>query len=1031
MILLVIVLGMDVYFPLGTGLYVFHFFPVALTVLDRRKLLPYYVAIFATIAVIAGVYLTDQSAWEGHVIVRRFSAIITIWFVAVLVKSVVESRNIVNDGIWLRSGITDLMNRIRGDLTPQEITQRVLDFFADRINMRVGAIYIHKADQKILSFSSGYAFSGSDERKMIKFGEGLLGQCAVNLQNIEVNNLQKDYIKVSSSLGEETPKYLLITPLMAGNKLYAVMELAFTYELSANEKNLVHDSLESIAIAIMSSIQKVRLSDLLQKEQQLSEELQAQQEELRASNEELELQSKSLKENQIRLENQQAELEQSNQMMEEQTQTLENQKLELDEKNKELLLIQSSLREKASELEKSSKYKSEFLANMSHELRTPLNSSLILAKLLAENKIGNLTQDQIKYAEIIYNSGNDLLNLINDILDLSKVEAGKMSVRPEVVEIDYLSKSLEVSFQAMAREKNLDFRIELDSSSPKHIVTDRMRLEQILKNFLSNAFKFTEKGHVSLKIVSQEQGQIAFNVTDTGIGIASDKQEIIFEAFMQADGTTNRKYGGTGLGLSISRELARLLGGTIKVESCEGKGSQFTLILPFSLDVNEPESLEQIPTQTMSVKEVLKTNVVVENENEVANIKFSFQDDREKIGEFSRKILIIEDDENFARILMDLSHEMGFGALITPTADEGLKLAKEFIPEAVILDIRLPDHNGMIVLDMLKANPHTRHIPVHIISASDFSHSAREMGAVGYMLKPVKREQLQIAFNNLNSMMSEKHKQVLVVEDDPVQRDYIVQLISDPGIHIEAVSKATDALSKLASKTYDCMIMDLTLPDLSGLELLSKLSSENSIYSYPPVIVYTARDLTPGEEEKLRQYSGSIIIKGAKSPERLLSEVTLFLHRVETELPPERQKMLKELRYRDHSLQNKNILIVDDDIRNIFALTSALEGYGASIHVAKNGIEAIEKIKSTENLDLVLMDIMMPEMDGFEAMRKIREDKKYEKLSIIALTAKAMKDDQEKCLAAGANDYMAKPINMDKLLSLIKVWLPSHRSFSS
>lgn len=657
-----------------------------------------------------------------------------------------------------------------------------------------------------------------------------------------------------------------------------------------------------------------------------------------------------------------------------------------------------------------------------------LNSTLILAKLLADNKPGNLTEEQIKYANIIHTSGNDLLNLINDILDLSKVEAGKMTVNPEVVDLDSLKKTLEALFKPHAESKKLDFKIEVESSVPVSIITDRMRLEQILKNFLSNAMKFTDKGFVQLQIYREPKG-VSFAISDSGIGIAPEQQDVIFEAFRQADGTSNRKYGGTGLGLSISRELSHLLGGDITVKSAVGQGSTFVLTVPLEYKAKQAQASEAFSAPTPAPVTPRPKPMDAQTPTETITQTFSFEDDREKLSKHGRKILIVEDDENFARILFDLAHEMKFGALVAATAEEGLKLAQRYVPHAVLLDMRLPDHSGLLVLDQLKMNSKTRHIPVHVISSSDFSRSAMEMGAIGYMLKPVKREQLQVAFSNLSSIMGQKEKSVLVVEDDMVQRDHIVSLITDDFVNVDAVVNAKDALAKLAEKTYDCMIMDLSLPDLSGYELLAKLSNESHNYSYPPVIVYTARDLTPEEEEKLRQYSGSIIIKGAKSPERLLSEVTLFLHRVETELPLERQKMLKDLRTREKSLEERKILVVDDDVRNIFALTSALENYGAKVIVARNGREAIEKVVTNEDLDLVLMDIMMPEMDGYEAMRKLRMNKKYEKLPIIALTAKAMKDDQEKCIEAGANDYLPKPLNVDKLLSLIRVWLPHQRSF--
>lgn len=1019
-------LFVDVNTPLGTADYIFYFIPVALTVLHNKPSTPFLTALLTTILITIGYYLSPVSTNSGPVGINRAFAGLNLWLVAFMVSMIIKTRNKVLDNDWIKSAQNEMANRLRGDLSIDEIGQTIFQFFSTRTHLKAGAMYLMQESNQTLQYVTGYAFSPDQRTSSIKLGEGLVGQAAMDNSSKELVNVEHNYFKINSSLVEKTPKCVLIYPLSAENTVVGVIEIAFPYTSMHLLRPLMDQISESLGIAIRSSQNRSKLQYLLQQSQQLSEELQAQQEELRVSNEELEQQTKALKESYIKMENQQAELEQNNQQLETQTQLLESQKVILNEKNRELMISQAALEDKSREIAKTSQYKSEFLANMSHELRTPLNSTLILAKLLSDNKTGNLTEEQIKYAEIIHTSGNDLLNLINDILDLSKVEAGKMTVNPEVVEIDYLKKNLEALFKAHAESKNLDFKIEVENSAPASLITDRMRVEQILKNFLSNAIKFTDKGFVQLQIYREPKG-LSFAISDSGIGIAPEQQDTIFEAFRQADGTTNRKYGGTGLGLSISKELTQLLGGEITIKSAVGQGSTFILTLPLEYQAKTSQDDEAF-TPAPTVKTQPKSPGPAPTSAPLP-LNFNFEDDREKLSKHGRKILIIEDDETFARILFDLAHEMQFSALVASTAEEGLKLARTYLPHAVLLDMRLPDHSGLLVLDQMKMNSKTRHIPVHVISSSDFSRSAMEMGAIGYMLKPVKREQLQVAFSNLSSIMGQKEKSVLVVEDDMVQRNHIVDLISDDFVKVDAVVNAKDALAKLAEKTYDCMIMDLSLPDLSGYDLLAKLSNESHNYSYPPVIVYTARDLTPQEEEKLRQYSGSIIIKGAKSPERLLSEVTLFLHRIETELPPERQKMLKDLRIREKSLEDRKILVVDDDVRNIFALTSALESFGAKIIVARNGREAIEKVITNEDLDMVLMDIMMPEMDGYEAMRKLRLNKKYERLPIIALTAKAMKDDQEKCLEAGANDYLAKPLNVDKLLSLIRVWLPNQRSF--
>jgi CheY-like chemotaxis protein/two-component sensor histidine kinase len=661
---------------------------------------------------------------------------------------------------------------------------------------------------------------------------------------------------------------------------------------------------------------------------------------------------------------------------------------------------------------------------MSHELRTPLNSSLILAKLLAENQHDNLSAEQVKFAESIYSAGNDLLNLINDILDISKVEAGKLEVIPENTSVARLADGLRSVFEPLAADKQLTFSVDLQPGAPAMLFTDRQRLEQVIKNLLSNAVKFTEKGTVSLTISAQPNEQIAFIVRDSGIGIAADQQESIFEAFRQADGTTNRKYGGTGLGLSISRDLAALLGGSISVSSTPGQGSVFTLVLPQQYS-EQGDALRTpltfTPPPVSAPAPVAPPSIAVSPTVPVHIPRFA--DDRGKAPFATRCILVVEDEPNFAHILYDLAHELGYQCLVAHGADEGYDLAREFVPDAILLDMRLPDHSGLTVLQRLKEHAETRHIPVHVISVEDRVEAAMHMGAIGYAVKPTTREELKDVFARLEAKLTQKVKRVLLVEDDDLQRESIARLIGDDDIEITAVGLAQEALEKLRTTIYDCMVIDLKLPDMLGNDLLKRMSTED-ICSFPPVIVYTGRNLTRDEEAELRKYSRSIIIKGARSPERLLDEVTLFLHKVESQLSHERQKMLKTARSRDKVFEGRKVLLVDDDVRNIFALTSALEHKGAVVVIGRNGREAIDRLNEVEDIDLVLMDVMMPEMDGFEATLEIRKDPRWRKLPIIAVTAKAMKDDQERCLQAGANDYLAKPIDLDRLFSLIRVWLP-------
>lgn len=925
---------------------------------------------------------------------------------------------------WLRSGQTQLAEQVIGQLSSQLLGRNILQFFASYLGAVVGAVYLRDEQGSLHRVASyGLSREHEDAVQVLRAGEGINGQVAQQARVQRLDKIPGDYFKVATGLGEGTPNSILVMPARNDDGINGVVELGFMRELDERDVEFLELVGNSIGTSIEAARYRQRLQEVLAETQQLNEELQVQQEELKTANEELEEQSRVLKESQAHLEIQQAELEQTNEQLAERTDALADQRDALDLKNTELNEAQVQLEERASELQRSSKYKSEFLANMSHELRTPLNSTLILAKLLAENAEQTLTAEQVKFAESIYSAGNDLLHLINDILDISKVEAGKLEVRPENMRVSSLVDSLRTMFTPLAADKGLGFSIAVSDDAPTSLFTDRQRIEQILKNLLSNAFKFTEAGSVSVNITLQPGEGIAFHVRDSGIGIAADQQQGIFEAFRQADGTTNRRYGGTGLGLSISRDLAALLGGYISVSSALGQGSTFTLVMPEQFDASpRPESpaTTLMPT-TFSTAPIEPPAPVIPQAPTVRPPPFA--DDR-NLGTFTKRcILVVEDEPNFARILFDLAHELDYHCLVAHAADEGFDLAAQFIPDAVLLDMRLPDHSGLTVLQRLKELPATRHIPVHIISVEDRVEAAMHMGAVGYAVKPASREELKGVFSKLEAKLTQKLKRILLVEDDDLQRDSIARLIGDDDIEITAVGYAQEALDLLHSHVYDCMIIDLKLPDMLGNDLLKRMSSEE-IKAFPPVIVYTGRNLTREEEAELLKYSRSIIIKGARSPERLLDEVTLFLHKVESQLSNERQKMLKTARSRDKVFEGRKILVVDDDVRNIFALTSALEHKGAVVEIGRNGLEAIERLNSVIDIDLVLMDVMMPEMDGFEATREIRKDPRWRKLPIIAVTAKAMKDDQERCLQAGANDYLAKPIELDRLFSLIRVWLP-------
>ncbi|KAF1053866.1 MAG: Autoinducer 2 sensor kinase/phosphatase LuxQ [Stenotrophomonas maltophilia] len=919
---------------------------------------------------------------------------------------------------WLRDGHSRLSEQLIGQPSLEGLGRNLLDFFGQYLDSVVGALYI-RDDHGGLRRAATYGFArdvaGED---YFAADQSLVGQSSRQRELRLLDGLPPDYLKVNSALGDGRPVSVALLPLVNEGGVNGLLELGFLRELQERDQSLLQAVAETLGGAIAAALYRQRLQDVLAETQQLNEELQVQQEELKTANEELEEQSRVLKESQASLESQQAELEQTNERLGEQTQELAAQRDDLDAKNTELDQARRDLQQRADELQRASRYKSEFLANMSHELRTPLNSSLILARLLADNEHGNLNDEQVKFSESIYSAGNDLLNLINDILDISKVEAGKLDVRPENSSVRRLVEAVESLFRPQAADKGLNFRVDVAADAPATLFSDRQRVEQILKNLLSNAFKFTDQGEVSLRVLNDPRG-VRFEVTDSGIGIAEDQLTRIFEAFQQADGATNRRYGGTGLGLSISRDLAVLLGGSIEVRSQPGQGSLFSLILPLQFDAPAIPSLPPAPV----VLAAPPPRPVAAPASVPAPVQPGFEDDRELPAEGGRCVLVVEDEPKFARILYDLARELGYRCLVAMAAEEGLRLADEYCPDAILLDMRLPDESGLAVLQRLKGNPRTRHIPVHVVSVEDRSEAALHLGAIGYALKPTSRDQLREVFAKLEAKLTQKVKRILLVEDDPLQRDSIARLIGDDDIEISAVERGEAALQLLRDNLYDCMIIDLKLPDMQGNELLRRMGEED-ICSFPPVIVYTGRNLTRDEEAELLKYSRSIIIKGARSPERLLDEVTLFLHKVESQLSSERQRMLRTARSRDRVFEARRVLLVDDDVRNIFALTSALEHKGAQVEVARNGREALAKLDEVSDIDLVLMDVMMPEMDGYEATRLIRQDPRWKKLPIIAVTAKAMKDDQELCMRAGANDYLAKPIDLDRLFSLIRVWLP-------
>ena len=970
---------------------------------------------------------------------------------------------------WLKSGKEGLDDELRGDLELDELANRFISFFTKYMNAQLGALYLFSDKEKVLNLQASYAFT---DRKgnfnHIALGEGMVGQSALEQQPIFFSDITDEVPALNYGAGETIPHHFVAIPLVVDGHLLGEVLLGSMAPFSVLQKTFVSDVIANAAVMFNAATARQTIELLLSQSQQQQESLsqankdleaqtdalkeseqalQAQQEELRVTNEELEEQTKVLKESEAELQAQQEELRVTNEELEERTKALESQKLEMQEKNEELHFARQVVEEKAKELEIASKYKSEFLANMSHELRTPLNSILILSQLLTGNKDGNLTEKQVESAKAINSSGSDLLSLINEILDLSKVEAGKIDLHVEDVHFDDIEADLNRLYQNIATERGLTFQIIKAGNIPRSIESDSQRLQQILRNLLTNAFKFTHEGAVTLNIAppsaetakrlgKPRESLVAFHVKDDGIGIKEEQQLAIFQAFQQADGSTSRKYGGTGLGLSISKELTHLLGGEIMLKSEEGKGSTFSVILPLVYQKADaadqhPEPVEAVPVKALAEEKIQPQPSLepIPDVSEKVSIlpdkpetESYVEDDRHNIAAEDRTLLIIEDDRAFAGVMRDFGRERGFKCIVAETGEVGLHFADYYKPSAIILDIGLPGIDGWTVMERLKDNPSLRHIPVHFMSANDANLDAMRMGAIGYLTKPVDMEKLDRAFNNIEDIISKPVKKLLVVEDDAIQQESIRQLLGENDIHIVTVPTGKDALEELESKYYDCMVLDLGLEDMTGFELLEQIRRSEKA-ARVPIIVYTGRELTKEEEKVLNQYAESIIIKGVKSPERLLDESALFLHRVEANLPVEQRGMLKAVHDKESVLHSKKILLVDDDMRNVFALSNILEDKGMDIVIARDGMECLEKLKENVDTDLVLMDIMMPRMDGFEAMQEIRKQKVHEKLPIIALTAKAMKGDRSKCIEAGANDYLAKPVDTEKLLSMLRVWL--------
>jgi len=927
---------------------------------------------------------------------------------------------------WLKTNLAKFSSMMQGQKNLETVSRLIMSELTPLVSAHHGGFFMMdwEGQGPILKLTSTYAYR---ERKGVgnrfRLGEGLIGQCALEKKTILLTRVPHDYIHISSGLGEAPPLNIVVLPVLFEGEVKAVIELASFHAFSPIHQLFLDQLMESIGVVLNMIGANMRTEELLQQSQSLTQELQSQSNELTQQQDELKRTNSALEKQAIELE--------------EKARLLAEQNTKVEVKNQEVEQARLSLEEKAEQLSMISKYKSEFLANMSHELRTPLNSLLILARLLSDNPEKNLSDKQVEYAKTIYASGGDLLTLINEILDLSKVEAGKMPVEPREVALVDISDFVVRSFRPLAEQKDLAFKTDVDADLPAQIHTDPQRLQQVLKNLLANALKFTARGSVTLRVhrpkrgirfaneALRDGGVVAFSVADTGIGIASDKQQLIFEPFLQADGTTSRKYGGTGLGLSISREIARLLGGEIHVESEVGRGSVFTLYLPerhvaAASDESSPALGTWGPSTTATFASIVGAPVAMTEPDPI--VTRPIDDDRANLSEDDRVLLVIEDDVAFARIMLQMGREKGFKVIVATRGDTGLALANKYQPDAITLDIKLPGLDGLTLLDHLKRSPTTRHIPVHVISIDEVSRRGAALGAFAYLEKPVSREALEGAFEQITTFLDRPVRRLLLVEDDDRQRQTIVELIGGgDDLEITPVRTAEDAVAALETGEFDCLVVDLILPGDGGIQFLEKVRAKGRARELP-VIVYTGKDLTPEDEEALKKVAQSVIPKSAvHSPERLLSETALFLHRLESGLPERTRTALEASRHRA-SVAGRKVLVVDDDIRNIFAMTSVLEASGLQVIYAENGQAGIEALTKDPTIDIVLMDVMMPGMDGYETMRAIRANPTFRGVPIVAVTAKALKDDRNKCLEAGASDYLPKPVDTEKLLDLIRFW---------
>jgi CheY-like chemotaxis protein/HAMP domain-containing protein len=927
---------------------------------------------------------------------------------------------------WTKSGIAAVSSSLQAVRDRGDFAETLTSDLASLLRIGVGVFYVFDEESQQLELMGSYGFR---QRRHVtpryRLGEGLVGECARERKPIILESVPEDYIRIQSGLGEAPPHTIQLLPIIAHGQLLGVLELGTFGQFTARDLRFLDELVPLVALSLENLLRTIRTETLLQQTQaqaealRMSEQtLQRQQQELHSTNEELRVKAEELQRQSARLKASEEELRAQTEELQATNEELREKSEVLDEQNRALEVLRQETERKAQELARASQYKSDFLANMSHELRTPLNSLLILSRGLADNEDGNLSEDQVESARVIHDSGSNLLRLINDILDLSKVESGRMDVVVEDLNLRAFVASLVRNFRHVAKERKLEFGVEIEPGMPDSVRTDPAKLEQVTNNLLANAFKFTREGGVRVRIGRPSpdiaallsggtpEHTVAIAVTDTGIGVPEEKFDKVFQAFEQVDASTSRQYGGTGLGLTISRSLAQLLGGEIHLDSSVNGGSTFTIVLPEQYaGANAQTAAAAVPSPAP-----MQTRPAVSG---AALPAPSIPDDRDRLEPGATVILIIEDDPSFARILAEMVRRKGFNALAAADGEAGLTLARRFRPTGILLDVMLPGVDGWTVMDRLKGDIATRHIPVHFISAVDEHSRGLEMGAVGFLTKPVSRDEISSAFERLLHFSEGKPRSVLIVDDDEASRLAVRKLIAAQATEITEAASGEEALQKLVGGQFDCIVLDLGLPGMDGFEFLDRAAHSDRV---PPVVIYSGRELSKEENLRLRQYTDSIVIKGVRSPERLLDEVSLFLHSIRSgpAVPP---------RQVDASLSGRTVLVVDDDMRNVFALSKALRSKGLNVVMAQDGHKALKQLADNQDIEMVLMDIMMPGMDGYETIREIRKQPSLTKMPIIALTAKAMRGDREKCLEAGANDYVSKPIDIEKLLSMMRVWL--------